>query len=67
MFEITNEMVEVHRKKSSVTTIDIEISYNEYEAQFNMADWELAAEAIEEQKKKEMEDFVNNDTIDVPF
>lgn len=67
LFEITNEMVEIQRKKSSLTTIDVAIAYNEYEAQFNMNDWETASDLIEEWKKKKMEDFVGDDTIDVPF
>ncbi|KAI9641627.1 hypothetical protein NHQ30_009481 [Ciborinia camelliae] len=67
MFEITQEMVEVHRKKSSSTTINVAIAYNEYEAQFNMDDWAVASDLIEEWKKKQMEDYVEDDTIEVPF
>ncbi|KAF7865368.1 hypothetical protein EAF04_006345 [Stromatinia cepivora] len=67
MFEITQEMVEVHKKKSHSTSIHVQISYNEYEAQFNMDDWAVAADLIEEWKKKQMEDYVGDDTIEVPF
>lgn len=67
MFEITSEMVEIQRKKSSSTTIEVAIAYNEYEAQFNMDDWAIAAEMIEDKKKEEFEDFVGDDTIKVPF
>ncbi|QSZ37275.1 hypothetical protein DSL72_009369 [Monilinia vaccinii-corymbosi] len=67
MFAITQEMVEIQRKKSSSTTINVAISYNEYEAQFNMDDWAVAADAIEAWKKEKMEDYVKDDTIDVPF
>jgi len=67
LFEVTQAMVEVHRKKSSATYLDVAISYNEYEAQFNMDDWAHASGLIEEYKKKQMEDFVNEDTITVPF
>ncbi|KAG4026372.1 hypothetical protein MFRU_041g00170 [Monilinia fructicola] len=67
MFEITQEMVEINRRKSSSTTINVDISYNEYEAQFNMDDWEYASIRIEEWKKKKMEDYVEDDTIEVPF
>ncbi|KAB8296278.1 hypothetical protein EYC80_009051 [Monilinia laxa] len=67
MFEITQEMVEINRKKSSSTNINVAISYNEYEAQFNMDDWEYASDKIEEWKKKKMEEYVEDDTIEVPF
>ncbi|KAJ8068954.1 hypothetical protein OCU04_002635 [Sclerotinia nivalis] len=67
MFEITQEMVEIHKKKSSSTSIRVAIGYNEYEAQFNMDDWAVASDMIEEWKKKQMEDYVGDDTIEVPF
>ncbi|CAD6444191.1 364f033d-6362-4fa4-a8ae-f7c9077b382a [Sclerotinia trifoliorum] len=47
MFEITQEMVEVHKKKSTSTSINAAIAYSEYEAQFNMDDWAVAFDMIE--------------------
>ncbi|PQE20005.1 hypothetical protein CJF31_00006542 [Rutstroemia sp. NJR-2017a BVV2] len=67
LFEITEEMVDVQRQKSSSTHVDVAISYNEYEAQFNMNDWERVSDVIDEYKKKQMGEYVNNDTIEVPF
>ncbi|TGO63376.1 hypothetical protein BCON_0013g00220 [Botryotinia convoluta] len=66
LFEVTSEMVEVQRKKSSSTTINVPIAYNEYEAEFNMDDWTQASDMIEEWKKRQMEDHVKNNTIDIP-
>ncbi|THV50257.1 hypothetical protein BGAL_0158g00160 [Botrytis galanthina] len=66
LFEITSEMVEVQRKKSSSTTINVPIAYMVYEAEFNMDDWTQASDMIEEYKKSHMEDYVKNDTIKIP-
>ncbi|KAF7932929.1 uncharacterized protein EAE97_008696 [Botrytis byssoidea] len=65
LFEVTSEMVEVQRKKSSSTTINVSIVYNEYEAVVNMASWTQVSDMIEEQEKYRMEDYVKNDTIEI--
>ncbi|TGO10906.1 hypothetical protein BTUL_0122g00160 [Botrytis tulipae] len=65
LFEVTSEMVEVQRKKSSSTTINVPIAYSEYEAVVNMDFWTQASDMIEEQEKIQREDYVKNDTIKI--
>jgi hypothetical protein len=60
-------MVDVQRKKSSSTSIEVDISYNEHEAQFKMDDWAFVSEMMEEFKKKQIEEYVKADTIEVPL
>jgi hypothetical protein len=54
-------------KKNSSTYIEVGIAYTEHEAKFNMDDWALASGMIEETTKKQMEDYVKDDTIEVTF
>ncbi|TGO84112.1 hypothetical protein BPOR_0547g00010 [Botrytis porri] len=66
-FQITQEMVEVQRKKSSSSALNVIISYNECEGKFNIKEWTQASGMIEESKKKKMEDYVKEDTIEIPL
>ncbi|PQE27089.1 hypothetical protein CJF32_00000055 [Rutstroemia sp. NJR-2017a WRK4] len=65
LVEITQEMADVQRQKGASTHLDVAISYNEYEAQFDMNEWERVSDVIDEWKKKQMTEYVEKDTTEV--
>ncbi|KAF7930493.1 uncharacterized protein EAE98_004893 [Botrytis deweyae] len=67
LFEVTKEMVEVQRKKSSSRTIKVHILYNECEAQFNMGQWESTPNEIELRKEEQMARCVKDNTTEVTY
>ncbi|KAF2135615.1 uncharacterized protein K452DRAFT_303423 [Aplosporella prunicola CBS 121167] len=65
-FAVTQSMRQVSRAKQTSSWVRCTIDYNDYEAGFNRSMWQRSKELIHEQQMKEMEDFINESTVDIP-
>ena len=57
-------MKNVENFKKTESYVKCKIDYVDYEASFNMPQWELASTEAESKRRKEMLEFVNIRTID---
>ncbi|KAF2135669.1 uncharacterized protein K452DRAFT_293046 [Aplosporella prunicola CBS 121167] len=58
-------MRQVSRAKQT-SWVRCTIDYNDYEAGFNQAMWQRSKALIHEQRMREMEDFIDQSTVDIP-